>query len=86
MARQLTPPQGGFMDKASQMLGMSAQSYSMQQKKTPGPPGKTIGGGLMMGAGGAMGGAMAGAAMGSGGGPWGAAIGGVVGLASYFLS
>jgi len=85
MARQLTQPQGGYMDKASQLLGMSAQSYSMQQKKTPGAPEKTIGGGLMSGMGGAAGGAMAGAAMGSGGGPWGAAIGGVVGLAAYFL-
>ena len=44
---------------------------------------KTIGGGLMAGAGGAAGGAMIGTALGGPG--IGTAIGGVVGLAAYYL-
>lgn len=93
----LTPPSGGFMDRANQAMGMASQSYSMQQRQLqqPGAPDKTAGGGIMAGAGmgvsgAVIGGMMAGGATGGMTGPQGALIGGaagaIVGLAGYFLS
>lgn len=93
----LTPPSGGFMDRANQAMGMATQSYSMQQRKLqqPGAPPKTAGGAIMssagMGvAGGMIGGMMAGGTAGSVvpgyGTVIGAGVGAIVGLAGYYLS
>lgn len=85
----ITPPRGGFYEKAQGMLGQASSTYSMQQKKLQSPPvpGKTAGGAIGAG----MGGVAAGATIGSMfAPPYGTAIGavggGIAGLASYFLS
>ncbi len=73
------------LDKAFGGLSSAAQTTSAMQKEQMYPK-KTIGAGIMTGAGGALAGAELGALWGSAGGPWGAAIGAGVGALSYFLS
>ncbi len=74
--------------QARATMGQAASSYgAMGQNRTTTTeePGKTAGGGMMAGLGGAAAGAMAGAEIGAIGGPWGAAIGAGVGMAAYYL-
>jgi hypothetical protein len=66
---------------------VNARSQMQPNHKTETePPEKTVGGGIMAGAGGAAAGAQMGAAMGSGGGPYGAIIGAAIGILAYALS
>jgi len=80
--------------RASALMASSANTYggirTGSKQETEGP-GKTAGGAIMAGAGGAatgsaIGSAVAGASAGSAGGWWGAAAGFCVGLAAYYLS
>ena len=86
---------GGFWSMGQQHAQSAISAYGAQtpnQKTDLDPPGKTTGGGLMAGAGGAAAGYSIGAAVGSGAasgsaaGPWGAVIGAGVGLIAYLLS
>lgn len=91
---QLYPIENPY-EKARGMMGLASNSYSRMGQNTKSEttgPGKTAGGAMMAGMGGAAGGATVGsaiaggAASGSAGGWYGAAIGAVVGLAAYYLS
>ena len=80
---------GGFYNMAKEYSGGAINARSRMQpgsRTTIEPPDKTVGGGLMAGAGTAASGAIIGAQIGAVGGPMGAAIGAGVGLAAYFLS
>ena len=81
---------GSFQDKANQFSGnaINARSRMGQGSRTETtPPGKTVGGGIMAGAGMGLSGAMYGAMEGTKISPgWGSLIGAGVGLAAYFLS
>jgi hypothetical protein len=74
--------------RGEKLLGLAGETTSRMDKKEPGAPPKTIGGGLMSGLGGAGVGAAitSGAAAGSVVPVWGTAIGAAVGLAAYYLS
>ena len=81
--------------KATNVLSQASNTYaSMDKKKEVDAPGKTVGGGIMSGLGGAMAGAEIGGLMAEPGatglaaigGPVPLAIGAGVGLLSYFLS
>ena len=86
---------GGFWRMGQQHAQSAIGAYGAQtpERKTElNPPGKTAGGGLMAGAGGAAAGYSLGTAIGGGAGtgstagPYGALIGAGVGLVAYLLS
>ena len=81
---------GGFYNMAKDYSGgaINARSRMGQGSRTETtPPGKTVGGGIMAGAGMGLSGAMYGAMEGTKISPgWGSLIGAGVGLAAYFLS
>jgi len=87
---------GGFykvenpMNTAMQGMANAAGTYASMSKRTEvkhEEAAKSVGGGLIAGAGGAASGALVGAQIGgAAGGPWGAAIGAGIGLLSYILS
>jgi hypothetical protein len=76
------------MNAAMQGMANAASSYSSMTKRTEvEEPGKTAGGAVTAGAGGAAAGAATGAQLGGQvGGYWGAGIGAVVGALAYALS
>lgn len=79
------------MNSATGIYSRLAQPSQSRQTQTGLIPGKTAGGALMNGMGGAgtgaaIGGMVAGGEAGSAAGPWGAAIGAGVGLLAYLLS
>lgn len=85
-----------FLSTAQGLMGQAAGSYSQQgknQKTETEAAAKTVGGGLMAGAGMGAAGASIGASVmaststgATAGGWYGAAAGAIIGLASYFLS
>ena len=85
------PQGGGFMGMAQGYSQMGANSYMGQkprQEQTITAPDKTIGGGLMAGAGMGLAGAQLGPMISASAaaGPWGAAIGAGIGILSYLFS
>ena len=82
---------GSFFNKHQSEMGGTKQSLGLMRPNTTteqkvDEPGKSAGGAMMAGAGGAAGGAQIGAAFGGVGAGYGAVIGGVVGFASYLMS
>ena len=78
---------GGYAEKASQMLGAAAQTFSQQDRVVkPAEPEKTAGGAISSAGSMALSGAMIGSAGGPVGTVIGGVVGGVVGLAGYMFS
>ena len=79
--------QGGYVEKAQQMLGAAASTFSQQDRVVkPNEPEKTAGGALTSAGSMALSGAMIGSAVPVIGTAVGAVVGGIVGLAGYMLS